>query len=110
MSEQPGHVIEEAARLFETLRRKMAGDDAAAGDVWGRATREEHPPGGPECQYCPICRAIAAARESGPDVAGHVMEAGRSLTAALREAAAAFERTRSAPPRAGADGDPIDIG
>ncbi|RAY13107.1 hypothetical protein DPM19_21680 [Actinomadura craniellae] len=110
MTEQPGQVIEEAVRLFETLREKMRGDDTAAGDVWSRAVREEHPPGTAECRYCPICRAIAAARESGPDVVGQVLEAGRSLAAALREAAAAYERTRSTPPRAGADGDPIDIG
>ncbi|GAA4093932.1 hypothetical protein [Actinomadura miaoliensis] len=107
------------------------GDDSGdGGDVWARATaeareEERHAPhrppriatGAPECQDCPVCRAIALARESGPDVAEHVREAGRSLMAAALDVLAAFERTRGGRtgPDArgsgrGAAADPIDIG
>jgi hypothetical protein len=115
MTEQPGYVLEEAAKLFVALRRRMrgGGDRPADDDVWGWATHE--PAGGshfatgaPECQYCPICRTIAAARGSGTDVVGHMMDAGQSLIAAMRETVAAYDRSR--PPRSGADGEPIDIG
>jgi hypothetical protein len=100
------------------------------GDVWGQATYEEPTPhiatGAPECQYCPVCRAIAAARTSGPDVVEHVMDAGQSLYTALQETLAAFDQshfraapqheratpTRSRPQeeRPAADRDPIDFG
>lgn len=96
MSDQPAaSVLFEAARLVDVLRRRIAAEPA---DVWAGATREtEHiATGAPECRYCPVCRAIAASRVSGPDVMGHVMAAGESLYAAAREALAAFERTRPA--------------
>lgn len=107
MTEQrPGDVLDEAARLFDALRARMGGGRGGAGgdggdrdadDVWGRATAE--PPriatGAPECRDCPVCRAIALARESGPDVSRHVREAGRSLAAAAFDVAAAFERARA---------------
>lgn len=97
MSEQPASVLFEAVRLAEVLRKRVSGG-AASGDVWADATSEawgEHiATGAPECRYCPVCRAIAASRTSGPDVVSHVMSAGESIYAALREAVAGFERTR----------------
>jgi hypothetical protein len=106
MSEQPSSVLFEAVRLAEVLRRRMSGGSTDSGDVWSEATSDawgEHiATGAPECRYCPVCRAIAASRSSGPDVLGHVLSAGESLYAAVREAVAGFERTR---PRQGpADG------
>jgi hypothetical protein len=112
MTEQPGHVIEEAVKLFETLRRRMRdSDDPVTDDVWSQAIHAEtggshFATGAPECTYCPICRTVAAARLSGTDVVGHVMEAGQSLFAAIRETVAAYERTR--PPHPGAESDRID--
>jgi hypothetical protein len=118
MTEQPAFVLEEAVRLVTAMGRRMGpGRDDRREDVWSRATREEHPhlaTGAPECRYCPICRTIAAARESGTDVAGHMFNAGQELYAAITELVAAYDRSR--PPRAsargreGSDGDPIDIG
>lgn len=112
-TEQPGRVLEEAVKLFDTLRRSMRGSDPVTDDVWSEATRADvsgshFATGAPECTYCPICRTVAAARQSGPDVVGHVMEAGQSLFAAMRETVAAYERSR--PPRRRADADPVDIG
>ncbi|WP_067478352.1 hypothetical protein [Actinomadura hibisca] len=134
MTEQPGDVLDEAAKLFDALRRRMAGGlpggtgggAGDADDVWSRAVTEEMAgdphiaTGAPECRNCPICRAVALARESGPDVGRHVREAGRSLMAAALDVVAAYERTRApadrgARPEDGrpgpaAGGDPIDIG
>ncbi|MEW2358966.1 hypothetical protein [Spirillospora sp. NPDC029432] len=122
MNEQSGDLLDEAVKLFETLRRRMgeaggrsgdtASDDAGSddagtgGDVWSRAVAAEPgegageraaPPriatGAPECLDCPVCRAIAVARETGPGVRAHVREAGRSLAAAAFDVAAAFDRT-----------------
>jgi hypothetical protein len=92
MSEQPPSVLFEAARLVDVLRRRLGED---AGDAWAEATRE-HRTGAPECRYCPVCRAIAASRASGPEILSHVMAAGESLYAAAKEALAGFERTRPA--------------
>ncbi|MGI5168685.1 hypothetical protein ACQEU3_30490 [Spirillospora sp. CA-253888] len=130
MTEQPGDVLDEAAKLFDVLRRRVTGDagggsgrsGGADDDVWSRAVAgDPHiATGAPECRNCPICRAVALARESGPDVGRHVREAGRSLMAAALDVVAAYERTRvpadrSARPDDGrpgpaAGGDPIDIG
>jgi hypothetical protein len=111
MSDQPASVLFEAVRLAEVLRKRMSGGPAS-GDVWSEATSDawgEHiATGAPECRYCPVCRAIAASRTSGPDVVGHVMSAGESLFAAVREAVAGFERTR--PPRQEPGDDPADGG
>lgn len=101
----------EAVRLAEVLRRRMSGGSTDSGDVWSEATSDawsQHiATGAPECRYCPVCRAIAASRSSGPDVLGHVMSAGESLYAAVREAVAGFERTR---PRQGPADGPADGG
>ncbi len=101
MSEQPPSVLFEAVRLVDTLCRRMS----AGGDVWSEATSEawgEHiATGAPECRYCPVCRAIAASRESGPEILSHIMAAGESLYSAVREAKAGFERTRPRPRQAG---------
>jgi hypothetical protein len=111
MSDQPASVLFEAVRLAEVLRKRMSGGPAS-GDVWSEATSDawgEHiATGAPECRYCPVCRAIAASRVSGPDVVSHVMSAGESLYAAVREAVAGFERTR--PPRQEPGDDPADGG
>ncbi|MEU5881686.1 hypothetical protein [Spirillospora sp. NPDC047279] len=152
MTEQPGDALDEAAKLFGSLWRRIGGtgggnpgqrgamgepDDvwsrATADDVWSRAAAgDPHiATGAPECRNCPICRAIALARETGPDVTTHVRQAGQSLMAAAFDVLAAFERTRapgrpndhrapsepggSRPPGEGGGGpsagnDPIDIG
>ena len=109
MSDQPGDVLDEAAKLVDALFRRVggavrdatpaAGADADAGetsgDAWSRATAE--PPriatGAAECRDCPICRAIALHREAGGDVARHLRDAGRSLAAAAFDVAAALDRT-----------------
>jgi hypothetical protein len=49
----------------------MPPHDAAAGQA-------------PECQYCPICSAIAALREARPEAVEHLVKAGAELLLAAR--------------------------
>ncbi len=99
MTDQPGHVLEEAFKLFEAVRRRMS-DDRGPGDVWSEAVREE-PPAGVCPHGCPVCRAMEAAKASGPDVLGHVVDAGQSLFAAVQDVLAGYERSRAARPAGG---------
>lgn len=96
MSEQQNSVVDEAVRLVDALRRRMM-SGGSSGDVWAEATSDawgEHvATGAPECRYCPVCRAIALSRGSGPEVVDHLMRAGESLYAAFREAMAGMDRT-----------------
>jgi hypothetical protein len=135
MTEQPGYVLDEAVKLFGEVRRRVrdSGHRRARpepGDVWGQATYESPVPhiatGAPECQYCPICRTIAAARTSAPGLTEQAMDAGRSLFTALQEALSAVDRPHRdtaaqreratptpAPPgeeRPGPGGSPTDSG
>ncbi|GAB2860275.1 hypothetical protein GCM10022221_69750 [Actinocorallia aurea] len=127
MTDQPGNVLEEAFKLFEAVRRRV-GDDrpGQGGDVWSEAVREETAEA--RCPHnCPACRAMEAAKAAGPDVVGHVVDAGQALFAAFQEAVAGYERTRSSRPEGGAEtwradrapregergsggDDPLDIG
>ncbi|MDX6743187.1 DUF5304 family protein [Actinocorallia sp. A-T 12471] len=99
MTDQPGNVLEEAFKLFEAVRRRVGDgrDGRAGGDVWSEAVREERAEG--VCPHnCPACRAMEAARANGPEVVGHVVEAGQALFAAFQEAVAGYERTRASRP------------
>ncbi len=125
MTDQPGHVLDEALKLFDAVRRRMS-DDRGRGDVWSEAVREDRPSG--VCPHgCPVCRTMEAAKASGPDVLGHVVDAGQSLFAAFQDVLAGYERSREARPegwdgtgradsgpRGGGSGtggeDPLDIG
>ncbi|GAA2145821.1 hypothetical protein [Actinomadura napierensis] len=125
MTDQPGDLINEAGKLFDAVLKRVvgggSGDDRdepprdgrprdqrprdgegrGEGDVWAAATAERprYATGAPECCHCPVCRAIAASRESGHDVGRHVREAGRSLMAAALDVVQGFDRTRPEPHR-----------
>jgi hypothetical protein len=117
MTDQPGDALTEAVKLYTTLRRRLRGSGSERDDVWSQATREVDQgfaTGAAECRYCPICRTIAAARTSGPDVLGHVVDAGQSLMAALQDTLAGYERSRPprrpSEPRSPTGGDPMEAG
>ncbi|MER6945602.1 hypothetical protein ABT294_16380 [Nonomuraea sp. NPDC000554] len=94
-----GTVADEARKLFDAIQDRATrqvgktvissftggGGGRKERDVWDEAVSE------PEhdeyiCRACPVCRAIAAQRESGSDVAGHLVAAGGELFAAVRGA------------------------
>ncbi|MEZ0071964.1 hypothetical protein [Planotetraspora sp. GP83] len=72
-------------------------------DVWSDAVAGGHDD---EyiCRACPVCRAIAARKEAGGDIADHLVAAGGELFAAMRQAFDALQRVStgsatSRPPR-----------
>ncbi|MFD1937933.1 MULTISPECIES: hypothetical protein [Nonomuraea] len=102
-----GTVAEEARKLFDALQGRATrqvgktvinsftgGGGGRERDVWGEAVAE-HPEGEYICRACPVCRAIAAQKESGSDVTGHLMAAGGELFAAFRQAVDALSRPSS---------------
>ena len=82
MSRRPdvGSAAEEAARLL------------AAAEQWARdrgsaVLHSEHlATGAPECTVCPLCAAVGALRNVHPDVVTHLLEAARSVVAAVQAA------------------------
>jgi hypothetical protein len=91
-----GTVADEARKLFESIQGRatrqvgksvfnsFAGGGRRERDVWEEAVAEPHDEY--ICRACPVCRAIAAKRESGSDVTGHLVAAGGELFAAVRGA------------------------
>lgn len=91
---QIGSIGEEAAKLLQTLQawatessRHEVGDsqanaDAAASGLLGSIGRHI-PTGDRECTFCPVCRAIAAARATSPEVRQHLAAATYSFVQAV---------------------------
>jgi hypothetical protein len=110
-----GTVADEARKLFDTIQGRATrhvgrtvlnsftggGERSGAKDVWGEAVSEPHDEY--ICRACPVCRAIAAQRESGIDVAGHLAAAGGELFAAFRQTIDVL--SRPAPRRQSGEGD-----
>ncbi len=73
--------------------RRTLGGRTEQGDVWDTATTEIPPEVGEsaECQWCPICRAARAMRESNPNLSGHISTAGDVVASAVQEALKAFD-------------------
>lgn len=129
-----GSAAEEAMKLLDAVQRRMgrefgkglvkggvsgfgsafggAGASDRGGDVWSEAVSEDHDEY--VCRACPVCRVIAARRESGGDVTGHLIAAGGELFAAFREAVDALQRppSRSAGERRSGESkvEHIDLG
>lgn len=85
-ADQTGTVGEELAKLLGALSElagsKPASDAAATPlsavqDLSDRWLADGH--GGPDCRYCPICRAIHLVRECSPEVRTHLAVAAMSL-------------------------------
>ncbi|WP_067176147.1 hypothetical protein [Microtetraspora niveoalba] len=123
---------EEAMKLFDALQRRVGrelgkgfvkgGVSGLGGtlggafgggrtdDVWGEAVAA-HDHDEYVCRACPVCRVIAAGKESGGDVTDHLIAAGGELVAALRQAVDALQQ-RTAPPKRPEDSrvEHIDLG
>jgi hypothetical protein len=74
VTETVGSAAEEAAKLL------------AAAQEWARTRFDsEHlATGSSECQICPVCQAIAAARHVRPETVEHLLDAAASFVAALK--------------------------
>ncbi|MEV4564871.1 DUF5304 family protein [Nonomuraea sp. NPDC049419] len=112
-----GTVADEARKLFESLQGRatrqvgksvfdsftgslsgaVGGRSRRERDVWEEAVSEPHDEY--ICRACPVCRAIAAQRESGGDVTGHLVAAGGELFAAFRGALDALSKPAPRGPR-----------
>ncbi len=124
-----GSAAEEAMKLLDALQQRMGrelgkgfvkggvsglsgafggtGTGRAQQDVWGEAVAaQEHDEY--ICRACPVCRVIAARRESGGDVADHLLAAGGELVAAFRQAVDALQSP--AAPREEPRVEHIDLG
>jgi len=112
-----GTVADEARKLFESIQGRatrqvgrsvfnsftdsFSGGGRRERDVWEEAVSDTHDEY--VCRACPVCRAIAAQRESGNDVTGHLVAAGGELFAAFRGALDAL--SKPAPRRQADDRD-----
>jgi hypothetical protein len=86
-------VESEAAKLFEAVQgwarsSGLGHADATASAAGGVAStwsmlNEHVATGGADCRYCPLCRAIAAARATSPEARQHLASAAASLVQAL---------------------------
>jgi hypothetical protein len=82
-----GSVAEEAARLLGALQgwARQGASEPSAGAAASTASAALHDlnehiaTGGEDCRYCPVCRTIAALRQTSPEVKDHLATAAVSL-------------------------------
>ncbi|MCH1868230.1 hypothetical protein [Nocardioides sp. CFH 31398] len=84
-----GDLGEEAARLLGVL----------AG--FTRSVDEHVATGAPECQWCPVCRAVHVVRSASPEVREHLSTAASSLLQAAASLLASTGAPRDAEPGPG---------
>ncbi|HEX3930689.1 MAG TPA: hypothetical protein VHW64_08295 [Nocardioides sp.] len=80
--EAVGSVADEAMKLLGAL----SGWAKEHGDGFGALSDELHAhlsTDAPECTWCPVCRVVAAVRETSPEVRSHLTSAATSLAAAV---------------------------
>jgi hypothetical protein len=75
-----GNASQEAARLLDALGQWLGARTSGESSGWG----EHIATGAAECRLCPLCRLIALARETSPELAGHLDDALHSVSSALR--------------------------
>lgn len=79
-----GNAAHEASRLVDALGEWLSSHAPEGGPTWTQSGDEAIATGAPECRMCPVCRLIAVARTTSPEVVAHLDEALRSLMAALK--------------------------
>lgn len=118
--EQVGSVADEAAKLLSALSgwAKDQGTDLGQGmsDVASSAASAVHNANehfatdGPDCAYCPVCRAVHVVRSCSPEVRAHLAVAAASLMqAAAGILATAVPDERRAAAARGDDIERIDL-
>ncbi len=93
--EPVGSVAEEAAKLFGAFSgwAKEHGDGLSS---FSDGLHEHVATGSAECAWCPVCRTVAAIRQTSPEVMAHLSTAASSLMLAVAG--------MMAPPQPGRDG------
>jgi hypothetical protein len=88
--EPVGSLTEEAAKLLGALsgwaREHGDGVSSMAGSVAGSVADDLHEHlanGSPECAWCPVCRTVAAVRQTSPEVRAHLATAASSFMLAV---------------------------
>jgi hypothetical protein len=88
--EPVGSVAEEAAKLFGALsgwaREHGDGVSSVAESMAGSVADELHDhlaTGSPDCAWCPVCRTVAAVRQTSPEVRAHLASAASSFMLAV---------------------------
>ena len=81
-----GSVAEEAAKLLGALSgwaREHGDGVAAMADSMTHEVNDHLATDSPECAWCPICRTVAAIRQTSPEVCTHLASAASSLMMAV---------------------------
>ena len=93
--EPVGSVAEEAAKLLGAFSgwAKEHGDGLSS---FTDGLHEHVATGSAECAWCPVCRTVAAVRQTSPEVVAHLTSAASSLMLAVSG--------MMAPPQPGRDG------
>jgi hypothetical protein len=81
-----GSVAEEAAKLFGVLSgwaREHGEGVGAVADSMAGELHDHLATGSPECAWCPVCRTVAAVRQTSPEVRDHLASAASSLMMAV---------------------------
>ena len=84
--EPVGSVAEEAAKLFGAFTgwAKEHGESLSrAGEAVAEDLHHHATGGGSECTWCPVCRTVAAVRQTSPEVRAHLTSAAASLMLAV---------------------------
>ena len=79
-----GNAAQEASRLADALGEWLSSHALEGGPTWTRSGEEAIATGAAECRLCPVCRLIALARTTSPEVVAHLDEALRALSAAFK--------------------------
>ena len=114
-----GSVAEEIAALAEALRsrgRSEAGTGARAGGGRGAAGEEPdsarddhaHPPGVGACEFCPVCRAIAARHTVSPAAVTSLADLARQAEITLRALAVDLPARSEGAPTPPREDIPVD--
>lgn len=112
-SQPVGSVAEEAAKLLGALQgwAREGASEGPAGATGSTASQvlhdlDEHiATGGEDCRYCPVCRVIAALRQTSPEVKDHLTTAAVSL---LHAATGVLESRGGADHGGRRDSDPVE--
>jgi hypothetical protein len=77
-----GSVAEEAAKLIGALSGWAKEQGEGLSSV-ADGLHEHTSTGGPECTWCPVCRTVAAVKQTSPEVRAHLTSAAASLMLAV---------------------------